>query len=303
MIQKLFTTAVKPFVGSGIGRIKPLANLYQKLNSKIMPQEKIISVQGFSIKVITQGYINDISTELLYTGVHEPLSTAIFKRFVKEGNCVVDIGANVGYFTLLSALLVGEKGRVLAFEPDEDNMKALIGNVFLNHFWNVEYCQSALSDYVGRSKLYLSKNESARHSLIKTHEHDGEVMVEVTKLDNMIPDSFPVHFLKSDTEGNELAVLKGAKETIKRNQGIKILVEVNVEALTAQKVTVTDLWNYLSWDLDLKYIYLVDDYKKKIFKSSLRQLLVYLKRGNLGCNLLCCREKLDVDKLGSRVVR
>ena len=303
MIQKLFTTAIRPLVGSGIGRIKVLADIYQKLNRTIMPQEKIISVQGFSIKVITQGYINDISTELLYTGVHEPLSTAIFKRFVQEGNCVVDIGANVGYFTLMSALLVGESGRVYAFEPDNKNMEELLGNVELNHFKNIRASEVALSDYNGRSKFYLSSRESARHSLIETKEHDFYTMVDIKKLDEVIPENIPVHFLKSDTEGNELSVLKGAKETIKRNQGIKILVEVNVEALTAQKVTVTDLWNYLSWDLDMKNIYLVDDYKKKIFKSTLRQLLVYLKRGNLGCNLLCSRERLDIDKLGRNVVR
>jgi FkbM family methyltransferase len=303
MIEKLFIKVVKLFVGSGIGRIKVFADIYQKLNRMIMPQEKIIKVQGFSIKVITQGYINDIATELLYTGVHEPLSTAIFKRFVQEGNCVVDIGANVGYFTLLSALLVGEKGRVFAFEPDQSNMIELLGNVELNHFKNVRAIPVAVSDYNGRSKLLLSSRECARHYLIETKEHDKDTMVEVAKLDGLIPENVPVHFLKSDTEGNELAVLKGAKETIKRNQGIKILVEVNVEALTAQKVTVTDLWNYLSWDLDMKYIYLVDDYKRKIFKSSLRQLLVYLKRGNLGCNLLCSRERLDVDKLGKDVVR
>jgi FkbM family methyltransferase len=295
LIERIFTTAVRPLVGTGIGRIKPLANIYQKLNRAIMPSEKVIEVQGFKIKVIAQGYIGDISTELLYKGIHEPMSTEIFKRYIKEGDCVVDVGANVGYFTLLSAKLVGETGRVFAFEPDPMNMIELQNNVDLNYFQNVRPSLVALSDYNGRSKFYLSTRESARHSLIQTKEHDESTMVEVTKLDDYFPCSYPLHFLKSDTEGNELAVLKGAKETINRNEGIKLLVEVNTDALYAQKVAVTDLWNYLTLDLNFKYIYTVDDYKKKVFKTTLRQLLQYLKRGHLGCNLLCSR--LSVDKL------
>jgi len=299
MIQKLFTLAVKPLVGSGIGRIKPLANLYQRIAMKIIPKEKIIDVQGFKMKVVTEGHINDIATELLFKGIHEPMSTYIFKRYIKEGDCIVDIGANVGYFSLLSARLVGATGRVYSFEPDVDNMKALVGNVVLNHFKDVGYYQVALSDYVGHSKFYLSKTESARHSLIQTHEHSSEVIVEVNKLDEIIPKSFPVHFIKTDTEGNEMAVLKGAKETIKRNKGVKVLLEVYPEALSKQGVTVTDLWDYLvnEGDLDFKYIYLVDDYKNQIERTSLYKLLHYFKETALVCNLLCSRSELTVDKI------
>lgn len=299
MIQKLFTLAVKPFVGSGIGKIKPLANLYQKVAMRVIPNEKIIEVQSFKIKVVTQGHINDIATELLFKGIHEPMSTKIFKRYIKEGNCVIDVGANIGYFTLLGARLAGEIGRVYAFEPDLDNMEALIENMKLNHFQNIRHFTVALSDYTGRSKFFLSKTECARHSLVQTHEHDSEVIVSVNRLDDMIPDTFPVHLLKTDTEGNELAVLKGARQTIIRNNGIKILLEVYPEALEMQKVTVADIWNYLtnSDGLNLRHIYLVDDYKNKIFHVTLFKLLGYLKETQLPCNLLCSRVKLEVDKL------
>ena len=294
MIQKLFTTAVKPFVGSGLGRIKPLANIYQKLSSKIMPQEKIMDVQGFKIKVITQGHINDISTELIYKGVHEPVSTQIFKRLLQQGNCVVDIGANVGYFTLLSARLVGAIGRVYAFEPDVNNVQELQNNIALNPFSNVKVFQVALSDYNGRSKLFTSSMECARHSLIESKEHDGSELVDVYKLDDLIPKTIPVHFLKSDTEGNELAVLRGATETINRNDRIKLLIEVNGEALKLQNVQVVDLYNYLTVNLYMKYLYLVDDYKDNIFKVSLLQLMKYGEKSRLACNLLCSRDKLAI---------
>jgi FkbM family methyltransferase len=303
VIQKLFTTAVKPLVGSGIGRIKPLANLYQRMSKTIMPNNKIIDVQGFKFKAITESGISDISTELLYRGIHEPMSTEIFKRYVQEGNCIVDIGANCGYFTLLSARLVGQKGMVYAFEPSNDNIKDLLVNVELNHFKNVVIKEMAISDYTGRSKFYLSSRESALHSLIETKVHDLYTMVDVGKLDDVLPQNAIVHLLKTDTEGNELAVLKGAKETIKRNFGIKILVEVNPDALHADNVGIVNLWNYLTNDLFIPFIWLVDDHKREIKSTTLNKLLKYWHTTKKGCNLLCSRERLAIDKLGKGVVR
>jgi FkbM family methyltransferase len=289
MIQRLFTLAIKPFVGSGIGRIKILAKLYQKMATKILPQEKIITVQGFKMKVITEGRVNDIATELLFKGIHEPMSTKIFQRLVNEGDVVVDVGANVGYFSLLAAK---RAGIVYSFEPDPFNMRSFVDNIALNKFKNIMPFMVALSDYSGGASFFTSSTESARHSLIKTQEHDGKITVKVDKLDDIV--KCAVDFLKSDTEGNELSVLKGAKGTIDASPHIKILVEVNAEALQAQNVSIADLWNYLTIDLNMKYVFMVDDYKSKVSRTTLHQLLKYLKGTKLGCNLLCGRESLRI---------
>jgi FkbM family methyltransferase len=291
MIEKLFTTAIKPLVGTGIGRIKVLADIYQKFATKILPSEKVIEVQGFKIKVVTQGHIGDISTELLFKGVHEPMTTQVFKRLIEQGNCVVDVGANIGYFTLLAARLVGQQGRVFSFEPSIDNMTELVHNLVLNSFQNVNTSLTALSDYNGRSKFFLSTRESARHSLIQSHEHDGSVVVDVKKLDDVIDyERIPVHFIKTDTEGNELAVLKGAKQTIMHNQGIKILFEVYFDALKANNVEISELWNYVKKELGFKHIFLVDDYKNRMFRvNNYGQVIDYCKKNKLACNLLCSR--------------
>lgn len=298
MLENLFKIAIKPLVGTGIGRIKILADLYQKIATKILPDEKVINVQGFNIRVVTQGHINDISTELLFKGVHEPMTTNVFKRLINEGNCVVDVGANVGYFTLLAARLVGQIGRVFAFEPSQQNMTELVHNLVLNSFQNVNTSLSALSDYNGRSKFFLSTTESARHSLIQTHEHDFSQVVDVQKLDDVIDyKHIPVHFLKTDTEGNELAVLKGAEQTIKANHGIKILFEVYFDALKANNVEITELWNYVRKELGFGYIYLVDDYKQKMFRvNHCGQVIDYCKKNKLACNLLCSREQISYIK-------
>jgi FkbM family methyltransferase len=294
MLEEIFKKVVNPLVGTGIGRVKLLANIYQKMATKILPNEKVIEVQGFKIKVVTQGHIGDISTELLFKGVHEPMSTQVFKRLINEGDCVVDVGANIGYFTLLAARLVGQSGRVFAFEPSQDNMVELENNLAINNFCNVTTSLSALSDYNGRSKFFMSTSESARHSLIQTHEHDAEAVVNVQKLDDVIDyKHIPVHFLKTDTEGNELAVLKGAEQTINANKGIKLLFEVYFDALKANNVEISELWNYVNKDLEFNYIYLVDDYKQTVFRvHTFTQVIFYCQKNKLACNLLCNRDNI-----------
>lgn len=299
ILYNIFSKLVKPLVGSGIGNIHFIADLYQKIMPKLLPEsEKIVSIQGFRMKVLAEGHMNDIATELIFKGVHEPATTRIFKSILKQGDVVVDIGANIGYFTMLSAQLVSWRGRVYAFEPDPINMKALYENMRMNKLENIKAYMMALGNYTGTSILYTSSKESARHSLVKTKEHDGRESTLITKLDDMlVVDKPKIRLLKTDTEGNELAVLQGAKNTILSNRNIILIVEVNREALEACKVTVDELWNYITITLNMTYIYLVNDYNDSIelVYSPERHLWEWYKKLGIkkyGYNLLCSREEL-----------
>lgn len=163
LVGEIFKLAVKPLVGTGIGRIKLIADIYQNIVCRVLDNEQIINVQGFKVKIVNKDHIGDIATELLFSGVHEAASTKVFKDVVKKGNCVIDIGANIGYFTLLSSMLVGEYGRVFCFEPDMNNLDELVENIEINGFKNIRPSLLAISNYNGRSMFYLSSTESARH--------------------------------------------------------------------------------------------------------------------------------------------
>ena len=81
----------------------------------------------------------------------------MIKQEVKEGNNVIDIGANIGYFTLLFAKLVGPNGKVFAFEPDPTNFSILKKNIEENNYDNVILSQKAISDKTETTKLFLCK--------------------------------------------------------------------------------------------------------------------------------------------------
>ena len=303
----IFSKLIRPLVGSGIGNNHIIADLYQRIMLRLLPEtEKIVEVQGFKMKVLMKGHINDIATELLFRGVHEPATTRIFKKILNTGDIVVDVGANIGYFTLLAAQLVGWKGKVFAFEPALDNIKALRENIELNKLENVRTFPVALGSYNSSDfeTLYTCSREPARHSLVRTKEHDGKELVAVTTLDNILAvDMQQVRLLKTDTEGNELAVLRGARQTILSSKDIVLIVEVNFEALKACGPTIEKLlWDCIIHDLDMNWIWLLDDYRDNIeliyspgiYKYNWIDKIKPRGKAVLGYNLLCSREEIEL---------
>ena len=126
-----------------------------------------------------------VSKTLAVYGRHEPISTELFGQEIKEGMCVVDIGANIGYYALQEARLVGEAGRVIAIEPVPDNFVRLKRNVERNGCRNVELRQAAIGNENGTAKIYISR-ESNWSSLIPRGVHTQSVDVQLWTLDSLL---------------------------------------------------------------------------------------------------------------------
>ena len=119
------------------------------------------------------------SLNLFACGVYEPLETRIFKRLINRNDVVFDVGANIGYYTLIATKLVGEKGRVFAFEPEPTNFSLLEKNVKLNGYKNVVLMQKAVLNKTGKTKLYLHRTAGG-HS--KTQSFTSNIEVETVSL-------------------------------------------------------------------------------------------------------------------------
>lgn len=87
--------------------------------------------------------------EMSLFGVVEPLATHMFTEHIQPGNTVIDIGANIGYYTILAAQIVGETGKVYAFEPEPKNLTLLKKNVEHNNLTNVVLANKAVSNANG----------------------------------------------------------------------------------------------------------------------------------------------------------
>jgi FkbM family methyltransferase len=269
--------------GSGIGRLPLVYRTYQKLMPLLMRDRRvIIQLDGFKIEIDTSRYINSNATQLLFGKVHEPITSEIFRLLLSKGDKVIDVGANIGYFTMLAASLVGTEGRVFAFEPGDIAYADLRNNVYVNSFDNIVAYNRAASDYCGERSFYLAK-ENTTNSLIRdAHLHKQSTIVEVDRIDRLINEQ--VNLIKIDTEGNELEVLKGARNLINKCPDLCVILEIG-EKLKYQHDLLVETWIYLQ-SMKFDTMFMINEFNGTI------QLVesvydIQCDHDNMYLNLLC----------------
>jgi FkbM family methyltransferase len=228
----------------GVGRVHHL--LYSLLNGLLWlwpglgRGKKVLEIQGS--KMYIDVHDKDPSMRCTFRAyalrhIHEEHTTELFKKVIREGDVVVDLGANLGYFTLLAAKLIGKRGRVYSFEPEPRNYHYLLKNIELNGYDNVSAMQKAVSDRSGKVKLYVCAYDSGHHTInqyegIKAYNPnfagDKKDFVEVA---TVTLDEFfegmkqPISVIKMDVEGAEMLALSGMDRVVRENEDIKMFVE------------------------------------------------------------------------------
>jgi FkbM family methyltransferase len=163
---------------------------------------------------------------LLEHGVWEPSVTELLSDEIRSGDTVLDLGANVGYYTLLFAELVGEHGRVFAFEPDPSNLRLLEKNVRLNGFTNVVLVPEAVSDRTGDLRLFLSASNKGDHRIYDSQDGRTSIPIKVVRLDDYFAHrKGRVDFIKMDIQGAEPSAVRGMPSLLESNRRLKILLE------------------------------------------------------------------------------
>lgn len=155
----------------------------------------------------------------ILNGTYEPEQTALFREHVRPGGTVLDVGAHVGYYTLLASTLVGDEGAVWSFEPDAENGGFLRRHVEINRLANVRVEPAAVSDRTGTASFAAGTGSGTGHL-----EEGGDVEVRTVRLDEFCPanDIAPTA-VKIDVEGAEADVLRGARETLARHRPVVFL--------------------------------------------------------------------------------
>jgi FkbM family methyltransferase len=151
----------------------------------------------------------------------------VFARLLRPGSVVIDVGANIGYYTLLAASRVGPQGHVHSVECAQETLGILKDNVRRNHLQNVTIHPVA----AGKERGELQLNVSAIGlSFFALHEKwpkvagsGNKVTVPVMPLDDLLSSS--VHVVKIDAEGADLEVLQGMKRILSENPSISLIVE------------------------------------------------------------------------------
>lgn len=215
-VFKSFVLLVKPFEGLGLNSFSPVRYLGNAVLSAMKP--KSVNIHGNTILLDPHD-----SLRLSIRGTYEPFASRLFVKAIQKGSTVIDVGAHIGYYTLLAAQAVGPAGTVFAFEPDKSNFALLSKNIRNNRYRNVHLINKAVTDRNKTVKLYLSPVNDAAHSLIR-HNNFKEVAIEGVSLDSFLKNSFRnISVIKVDTEGGDYDVVFGMKNLIKHYGGLSSL--------------------------------------------------------------------------------
>ena len=215
--------------------------------------------EGFDLWIHPNDEI--LSRSIVYDKIWEPETTKLIKNIIHEGDVGIDLGANIGYFTMLMANLVGTSGKIFSFEPEPQNFEILQKNIKQNHLKNVVANQSAIGDINGKIKLYLSNTNAGWHKVFPKQFIDYEVSdknidVKICSLDKEFIDK-KIDFIKMDIEGYEWNAIKGGKKILEENHDVKLIFEFFPMALRANNVKPDTVLTYL---LDIGFhIYAIDE--------------------------------------------
>jgi FkbM family methyltransferase len=171
--------------------------------------------------------LNDPCQYDLVLGLHEPEVSEWIASCLKQGMTFLDIGPNVGYFTLLAAKCVGPSGKVVALEPDPGVLAVLQRNIEINGAGNVQVVHGAASEFCGRAKLGRARSSSYSTGLYCADAVDW-IDVPRYSLDGLISELGigAVDLVKLDVEGAELEAIEGMSEILKANRA-RVIVELH----------------------------------------------------------------------------
>jgi FkbM family methyltransferase len=160
----------------------------------------------------------------LYKSISDRDKISLLRTHIRPGMKVLDIGANIGFYTLLLSNLVGPPGRVYSFEPDPLNFRRLktnsrrSGNVVLN--------QMACGEKTGKIRLYHSEELNVDHQTYDGGENRTSLEIDCVSLDSYLKNNEEIDFIKIDIQGYEYFAFRGMRETIRRSNNVMVLGEL-----------------------------------------------------------------------------
>ncbi len=214
--------------------LKPFHGLYWKYLQSISKSEYILrNIHGYKMYLSLKDA--GISKDLAINKTREELQTELVMKTVNNGMRILDIGANIGYYALMEASLVGPQGKVYAVEPSIENIKLLKKNIEVNRFENIIGTENiAISDKNSKARFYVSEKSNLNtlsnpnnsfNKLLKLKKDFVEV--QTLTVDKFLENKPAVDFIRMDVEGYEINIFKGMKKTLKSKHPLKIFFEAH----------------------------------------------------------------------------
>jgi len=221
-----------------------IANLYPDFLADVSQQILTRTNFGFNIFCDRRDVIGQTIIE---TGQWEGLMSRTIQASLSPGDCAMDIGANMGYDSLLMSQTVGATGSVIAFEPDHNNLRRLLENTKNLQFQNVAIVSLALADIESLARIEIANIENTGQSNLRHAESNSlSQPVLVSRLENLMELEKPINIslVKIDVEGFEFKVIKGMGNYLDSIQALTC--EINHEFLEQCGSSAKELFGHMN---------------------------------------------------------
>jgi FkbM family methyltransferase len=291
LIFALYKNIIKLFYGSNLSKYDIVRKTSRYMNEQLHPE--FVEIDGNKI------YLDENDSLFLSSSIlHEKTIVNLVKNEIKKGDVVIDIGAHIGYYTVLFAKLVGPEGKVFAFEASPTNFEVLKKNVSVNGYQNVILNNKAVSDKNGKLTLYITGRTSTENFLFKPENFiDSSKIKNTIEIDSITLDNYfqdfkgEINFLKMDISGAEPRVIKGMNSILNKNTSLKIQQEWWPNAIRTHgfepdsHLKLLTQMGYKIYEIDgtnnKLNLATSDDLMKKYPNSKLEDINIFCKKGPL----------------------
>lgn len=285
--------------GKGYGKKKSVRKILAIFD--FLFKSNFVEVQGQKMYLAKKGF-DEYSTSEIYG----ELDTRIVESLIKPGDYVIDVGAAIGYFTLIFARLVGKDGLVIAFEPKDERFEILTKNVIVNNHKNIKLEKKAILTKNGDSTFFSLSDMAGLHFVANidefihnsdTHRQIIPYQVSTINLDEYLKNLGilkKISFMKIDVDGPELLVLQSSKLLL-QNDNLKILIEWDVISAQRCKCNPDTIIDVL---LENNFKIFYPNYKEnKYFQISKYELLKKPIILDETINLVCIKDTSILEKI------
>lgn len=282
IIRKLYTKCERSLSGHGFNQYSFVRSSSEFLRSRL--KSNYVEIDGQKM------FLDSLdSMRLSINGIYDEFETKTLKKIIKTDDVVFDIGANIGYYTLIFARLVGRSGKVFSFEPESTNFELLKKNAKINGYTNIEFFCKAISNSNKTTKLFLDKKNKGGHSLIDKIEDRESIEIKSIRIDDYFKNQ-NIDFVKIDIEGFEFEAIKGMSELLEKSNNVKIMTEFNPYLLKKSEIEPEE---YIKLLKNLGFtIYNLDKKKRSVIPINLNDFLrKYSSKNQDSTNLLCVKNK------------
>ena len=195
-----------------------------------LSKKQCVDMGGFFLYAMPDDYIGNA---IISSRLYEPHVTAVVRRELRPGDTFLDIGGNIGYFSMLASSIVGQSGKVITFEPNPQNLQLIYESQLRNGFVNQAIYPYAVSDQPGILRFTTVGSNGGvvtETSLDQNHY----LLVQAAVIDDVLPDQ-PITMVKIDIEAHEPFALRGMTKLLKKYRP-KIVTEFHPWAMEGNNV-------------------------------------------------------------------